>query len=77
MHEAEKKGWFELAWTWLILADGVSARIDFGPAKEHLELTTEEMISPTAARLAVSIGRASGRRVPKGGRPLAGALPGS
>lgn len=40
--ETEQKGWFELACIWLMLADGVSARIEFGPAKEPLELTAEE-----------------------------------
>jgi hypothetical protein len=40
--EAEKKGWFGLPCIWLRLADSVSARTEFGPAKEPLELTDEE-----------------------------------
>ena len=47
--ESEKKGWFDLACIWLRLADSVSARTEFGPAKEPLELTDDEMIRPTAA----------------------------
>ena len=31
--EVEKKGWFELACIWLVLADNVSARIEFPPNK--------------------------------------------
>jgi len=48
--EAEKKGWFELACIWLILADTVSARIEFGPVQELLELTGDEIIRPAVLR---------------------------
>jgi hypothetical protein len=75
--EAEKKGWFQLASIWLILADRVSAQIEFGPFKEALELTAEEMISPATARPIVSTDRDGVRRAPdqrNAPRPLLSAL---
>lgn len=40
--ETEQKGWFELASIWLMLADSVSTRIEFGSAKGSFELAAEE-----------------------------------
>lgn len=73
--EAEKKGWFQLASIWLILADSLSARFEFRPAEEVLELTAEEMLSLTALRPIASIGRANGPRLPNASRSLVRALP--
>jgi len=44
--EAEKKGWFDLACIWLMLADSVSGRIECAV----LELTAEQMLAAAAAK---------------------------
>jgi hypothetical protein len=71
--EAEEKGWFELACIWLRLADSVTARIEFEPAKQPLELAANQIISPTSAKRIVTIGRATGPDVPRANWSLASA----
>lgn len=75
LREAEKKGWFQLASIWLILADSASARIESGPTEEALELTVEQMISLTSPRPIVTVSRASNHRAPYASRSLVRALP--
>lgn len=61
--EAEKRGWFELACIWLTLADTVSARIEFGPVQEPLELTGEEIIRPAVARADLIVAYRAGHQM--------------